>query len=108
MKTIIAGGRRYIPCAQDYATLDSLDITTVVSGGASGADQLGEEWAATRGVPLMRFVAEWDKYGKAAGPIRNREMAKYAEAVVLFRGGAGTKNMKQEALKAGLKILHEG
>ena len=107
MKTIIAGGRQYTPRAQDYMLLDSLGITTVLSGGASGADQLGERWASTRGVPLLRFVAEWGKHGKAAGPIRNREMAKHAEAIVLFSGGAGTKNMKQEALKAGLKILHE-
>lgn len=104
MKTVIAGGRDYQLTAEDYARLDRLPITEVVSGGARGADTCGEMWATRTGKPVRRFPADWDKYGKSAGMIRNGEMAAYAEAVVLFPGGRGTDNMFQTAVRRGLVI----
>lgn len=107
MKTIIAGGRDYRISQDDIEFLDSLEITEVVSGGAKGADTGGEEYAEERGIPIIRFNADWDKHGKAAGPIRNREMANYADAVVLFPGGRGTESMYKEAVKSDLTILNQ-
>lgn len=107
-KLIIAGGRNYILHRHDIRLLDLIlekhNIVEVVSGGCSGADLCGERWAEENYIKIKRFPADWDKYGKAAGPIRNREMAEYADIVALFPGGNGTESMKLEARKAGIKI----
>ena len=105
MKTIIAGGRDYVVTARDASKLSDLGITEVVSGCCSGADLGGEFWAESRGIDITQFTANWDKHGKAAGPIRNRQMAEYADAVVLFPGGRGTNSMAKEAHKAGIRIF---
>lgn len=109
MKLIIAGGRDYKFTSEDFDYIGciygSYDIEEIVSGGATGADRTGEIIADNRGTPVKIFKADWDKYGKSAGPIRNREMAEYADAVVLFKGGRGTENMFKEAQKKGLKIF---
>ena len=105
MKLIIAGGRKYRLTADDAAYLDGLFIEEIVSGGATGADSGGEAYATHRGLNVKRFPADWDAYGKAAGPIRNRQMAEYADGVVLFPGGRGTASMAREARKAGIRIF---
>ena len=104
MKVIIAGGRQYQLTEEDWVYLGTLPITEVVSGCARGADKGGEEWALYNDLPVKRFPADWNSYGKGAGFIRNRAMAKYANAVVLFPGGRGTANMFKEAEKVGIKI----
>jgi predicted Rossmann-fold nucleotide-binding protein len=104
LSTIIAGGRDYRLTEADLARLDDLPIREVVSGGSTGVDSAGEEWARSRGIPVKRFPADWKRHGYGAGPRRNREMAEYAEAVVLFPGGRGTASMRREAEKAGIQI----
>jgi hypothetical protein len=106
MRLIIAGGRDYHLTEADREFLDGLDdVTEVVTGGATGADKDGELWAIDRDLPTMRYKPDWKTHGKAAGPIRNRAMAEYADAVVLFPGGRGTDSMFAEAEKAGLTIF---
>lgn len=108
VKLIIAGGRDFVYQPIHVRKLNSLReliaIVEVVSGCAKGADKFGELWANGHGIPVKRFKADWDKYGKAAGAIRNEEMAKYASDVVLFPGNRGTNNMYEQAEKYGLKI----
>lgn len=104
MKTIIAGGRDYVGTVQDAIDLDRLPITEVVSGAAIGADSFGEEYAFRSGLPIRKYPANWKMYGKSAGPRRNRDMAFYADAVVLFPGGKGTESMFQIAKQLDLKI----
>ena len=108
MKLIIAGGRAYFLTKQDYAYLDALNkatpITEVVCGGATGVDDCGNVWARGKKIPVRLFIPEWRRYGHAAGPVRNTLMAKYADAVVLFPGGSGTKSMRKEAIAAGITI----
>lgn len=110
MKLIIAGSRNLQPEQFPDKRLDELHktirVTEVVSGGAWGADYLGEVWAEGHELPIMRFNADWDKYGKRAGPIRNRLMAEHADAVVLLPGGIGTASMAREAARAGI-IIHD-
>lgn len=71
----------------------------IISGDAKGADQIGIRYAMERKLPLRRFPAEWNKYGKMAGPMRNAQMMSYAKegipALVSFWDGKsrGTKNM---------------
>lgn len=108
MKLIIAGGRDYkMTMADHMQLLDvlALGIDEVVSGGAPGADAEGESWADFYRIPIKRFPADWETHGRAAGPIRNRQMAEYADAVALFPGGRGTESMRREAQRTGIKIF---
>lgn len=106
MKLIIAGGRDYRFTEEDRSFLDALpDISEIVSGRASGADAQGEEWAKTQGLPVAVFKADWKAYGRGAGPLRNIQMADYANALALFPGGCGTASMRYEAEKRGLEIF---
>ena len=109
MKTIIAGSRditspTYIPRAVAQAT--NITITEIVSGGARGVDRLGEEYAKKRHIPIQVFPADWTKYGKSAGYIRNEEMAKYADALIAVWDGEskGTGHMIDLAHKHNLEV----
>ena len=108
MKLIIAGGRNYFLSLADidrlYAVVDLDSVTEIVSGCATGADACGEHLAKMRGIPVKRFPANWKEYGKSAGPMRNKEMAEYSDAVALFPGGRGTDNMYKQAKQFGLTI----
>ena len=108
MKTIIAGSRwLYDPgFLEQVMKAISWTPTEVVSGGARGPDKMGEEWAQEKGIPVKKFPADWDMHGKAAGPIRNKEMAEYADAAVILwdEQSRGTKSMIDLARAAGLKV----
>lgn len=111
IRLIIAGSRSvtdYALCTQEIEQALSewgveLDqILSVVNGGARGPDTLGERWAEQQGIVVEKFIPDWEKNGKAAGHIRNREMAKHASpyggCVVLWDGvSAGSKGMIQAA-----------
>jgi len=108
MKVIIAGSREIT--SMHYVNLaiqeSGFDITEVVSGGARGVDQLGERWAKEHGIPIKRFLPNWEKYGKKAGPLRNKLMSLYADALIAVYDGEskGTKNMIETANKRGLQV----
>lgn len=101
MKVIIAGSRgitEYEPFAEELDSLvedEAMSITEVVSGTARGVDQMGERWAKERGIPVKRFPADWERYGKSAGYRRNEQMALYADGLIAFWDGEsrGTKHM---------------
>lgn len=105
MKTIIAGGRNYQLTRADLLWLGTQGITEVVCGMATGVDAEGAAWAERNDIPVVEFYANWDAHGKAAGPIRNAEMARYAEKCILFPGGRGTASMRREAMKAGIPVV---
>jgi len=100
MKVIIAGSREI---KDPKVVLDAIEtsgynITEVVSGKARGVDTIGEVYARINDIPIKEMPAEWTKYGKKrAGPIRNKEMALYADAAVIVWDGisTGTHNMIQ-------------
>ena len=81
-------------------------ITVVVSGGARGADAAGESWARVNRLPCTVLQADWDQYGKAAGPRRNRKMAEYADAAIVVWDGLsrGSANMIAEMNKRGKPV----
>jgi hypothetical protein len=109
MICIIAGGRDYSFTPSDIVLLDKIleeyGMTEIVSGCARGADTCGERWAVTHNLPVKQFPADWKKHGRVAGPIRNEEMAKYANMVILFPGGTGTNHMFKMAKKYRLHII---
>lgn len=106
-RVIIAGGRDFDDRRALERIMERLPRPTrVLSGGASGADRLGEWWARRYRVPFNVYPARWDEHGKIAGPIRNGEMAESADVLVAFWNGKsrGTKNMIDTALRKGLEV----
>lgn len=125
-KLIIAGGRDFDNrelvrlALKDYLKENNLKVSdlTIVSGHGekwdansktyelSGADKLGEDIAIKNNIPLLTFPADWSKYGRAAGPKRNEEMAKVANGLLAFWDGEsrGTLSMINNAKKSGLVV----
>lgn len=107
MNLIIAGSRTF----NDYKLLEQeckkfiVKIgylpNNIVSGECRGADKLGELFAEKYKIPIMKFPANWDKYGKQAGMIRNVEMAKNASHCIIFWDGKslGSKHMIEQCEK---------
>ena len=81
MIAIVAGSRDYVDASDIYDHLDwvhdEYGIMQVVSGGAKGVDSIAEEWAELEGIPCKVMLADWEQHNKAAGHIRNREMAEW-------------------------------
>lgn len=113
VRIIIAGGRDF----NDYdflkkeasifiSEIDNGDHIEIVSGGAKGVDLLGEKFAEEKNLELIVFAADWKKFGRAAGPKRNAQMAKYATHLLSFWNGEskGTKSMLTLAKKENLKV----
>lgn len=78
----------------------------IVSGGASGADAIGEQYAKENGFKVEKHPADWKKYGRAAGPIRNKQMAEISDYVICFwdNKSRGTKSMIEYAKKLNRRV----
>ena len=120
LRVIIAGSRDF----NDYKLLKESaieiitkktmlpDLTRIISGGARGADTLGERFANEMGLEISRFIPDWDGLGKRAGYVRNAEMAKFAVedgnygVLIAFWDGQsrGTKHMIDLAKRYGLEV----
>lgn len=108
MKIIVTGGRDYNNYTKVKEELTKLFPTTIVQGGATGTDLLAARFAKENGITSITFKADWEQYGKAAGPIRNGEMLKaYRDAIVVAfpDGGSGTNNCVKKAKLLGMKVL---
>jgi hypothetical protein len=112
MKVIIAGSadgptRRDIDKAMVQAAEKGIVPTLVLCGEARGADTHGKHWAQARGIDVKSFPAEWGLYGKAAGPIRNSEMVKEADALIAVWNGTsrGTRDVIQKAQRKGIPVV---
>lgn len=83
-------------------------IRKIVTGGCPGADWLARKWARKNKIPYFQYEADWKRYGKAAGPIRNREMIvkEKPEVLVAFPGTSGTADCVARATKAGVPIIY--
>lgn len=115
-KLIVAGSRYfkdYDRLAQDLDKLLSARVAAgeqieIVSGGCpTGADAFAARYARERGYALQLFPANWRRWGKLAGPIRNRHMADYGDALVAFWDGKsrGTADMIKNAKAACLRVV---
>lgn len=109
MRVIVAGSRNF----DDYEFVSNIldqelkELDIIVCGGAKGVDECGRQYALKHdNVGLKMFRPKWDKYGKAAGPIRNEEMAKNADRLIAFCDGSskGTSSMIKIAQKYNLEI----
>lgn len=103
MKLIIAGSRGILVFADFIENLryfHGLKITEVISGCAAGIDKSGEYYAEKYNIPVQKVPADWNKFGKMAVPIRNKQMAEEGDALLLIWDGEskGSANMKKEML----------
>lgn len=103
MKLIIAGSRHleFNQCYKELLKLRQtspwfMEATEIVCGEARGADEAGKSYGIFHMLPVVCFPPDWKQFGKAAGPIRNQQMAEYADALLLLWDGKsrGSQNMK--------------
>lgn len=110
MRVLVCGGREYWDERTVFAVLDKLHkqrrITVVISGGALGADTVARNWCRRAGLMWMGFPADWKRFGRAAGLIRNSMMLHEGpDIVVAFPGGAGTADLVGKAKARGLPVI---
>lgn len=111
MKVIVCGGRDFRSPAQVWQALDRLHaqmhFTALMQGGAKGVDTYAREWVIGKS-EIEPYVckAEWERFGRAAGPKRNARMLEWKpDAVIAFPGGSGTANMVKQATAAGVRVI---
>jgi hypothetical protein len=117
MNILVCGGRHFHDQKKMFDVLTKLanysednplgDPIVIIHGGAQGADSLAGIWAAIHHKTVRVFRADWEKYGKQAGPIRNKEMLEknHVDLVVAFPGGKGTGDMKWRAREKGIRVM---
>lgn len=105
MNIAVVGSRNF----RDYTFLSKIlskvsNITSIVSGGADGADSLAEQYAELHGIRLKLFLPEYEKYGKSAPIIRNRDIISNADMCIAFWDGKsrGTKHTISLAKKRAI------
>lgn len=104
---LVCGGRTFNDYDLVCSVLDRLLLYRIVEGGAQGADLLGRKYAQEHMLSYMTFPAQWAKYGKSAGPRRNKQMLEEGgvNLIVAFPGGMGTANMIRQGYEAGLEVI---
>lgn len=108
MKVLVCGSRHYQNYHMILSIIKSLDIDLLIAGGCRGADTLAV-WAARKcGIQYVEYPADWQRFGKSAGPIRNQDMLdiEKPELVLVFHEdlahSKGTKDMLSRVIKAGI------
>lgn len=112
MRILVCGGREFdnwgVLCSElDKQLFGRERLVYIIQGGAKGADFLARVWAKFRNCPQEEYPANWKKYGRGAGGIRNQQMLDEGkpDLVVAFPGGTGTADMVRRAKKSGVKVL---
>jgi hypothetical protein len=113
MRVLICGSRNW---PNNHLGLDFMnknipkETTHIIEGGCSGADIVGQHIALIRDIPYTEYPAEWSKYGRAAGPIRNQQMLDEGkpDLVIAFHDdiehSKGTKDMVTRARQQGIPV----
>jgi hypothetical protein len=120
MRVLVCGGRNFADVTKNEHIMewnfmnDWLDKwheghegdLTVIHGAARGADMTAHVWAHSIGAHIKQYPADWKKYGKQAGYVRNAQMLKEGkpDLVIAFPGGKGTAMMVKLAKEAGVPV----
>lgn len=110
MKVLVCGGRDYENEVYVWDTLTGMATRgwVLINGMCpTGVDKFAREWARKWKLPIEEYFPDWEKHGKAAGPIRNKQMLDEGkpDLVVAFPGGKGTANMVKQAKEAGVEVI---
>jgi len=112
MILLITGGRDVTDVGMVFdvivATNEAMPISYIVHGDATGADSLADKVALNLGINRIKVPANWNKYHKAAGAIRNKDMLDLFDIgmVLAFPGGKGTANMVAQATKRDIPVVY--
>lgn len=110
MKVAVVGSRGFDDYGRLKAVLDGFNVTTIVSGGAKGADLLGERYADENNLEKLIFLPDWGTHGRAAGFVRNQDIIDNADMVVACWDGKsrGTRDSmkKTHQQKKNLMIIY--
>jgi hypothetical protein len=112
VRLLVCGARDYADREYLFSVLDAYEpvADVVIEGEAKGADTLAREWAEANAVPIDPYPADWERYYRAAGPIRNQRMLDEGkpDLVLAFHDdierSRGTKDMVARARKAGVPV----
>lgn len=114
LRILVCGSRRYDNDARieevlrQYAPVHAGPRVALIHGNAAGADTRAGEIGYWLGFDVQPYQADWAKHGKAAGPIRNRQMLDTnPDLVIAFAGGVGTKDCVNEAKRRGIPVRSE-
>jgi len=117
LRVVVTGGRdfndySYVNKVMDLFILSEFgkDMHLLIYGVATGADTLCYEWAVARNIITLPFPvtkSEWDRLGRAAGPIRNRRMIEDGkpDVCIAFPGNTGTANMIKQCKELGVPVI---
>lgn len=113
MKLIIAGSRDitdynlFLEIVSSHEDAFRNKLTEVVCGMAPGIDLMGKRWAEYWQIPVKEFPANWSVLGKMAGPIRNKEMVDYGDALlaILHKDSIGTLDCIKKAMAKPMKNI---
>jgi hypothetical protein len=119
VRLLVCGGRTYgdkpYQRRKIYQTLDAyrdrIVISVLIEGECqTGADFHAKKWAERNDIQVLPFKADWDAYGRAAGPRRNQQMLEEGlpDRVLAFPGGPGTRDMVERAETAGVHVERIG
>lgn len=110
-RVLVCGGRNFADTGRLFNKLDDVlfrlgSIETIIHGNAPGADRLAKSWALDRGVACKPYPADWERNGKAAGPIRNQQMIDEGkpDLCIAFPGGVGTADMVRRARRHEIPV----
>lgn len=98
---IMIGGSRTITNLNLDLYIDKSNVAQVISGGADGVDYIAERWAKSNKIDFQAYLAQWNKFGKRAGVLRNKDMIDAADICFFFWDGKspGTKQAIEYAQK---------
>lgn len=91
----------------EHFPYEYMPAVKIITGEARGADQCGVDYAVVNWCDYKGYPADWEKYGKAAGHIRNKQMLdeENVDLVIAFPGGRGTANMIKQAEERNIKVV---
>ena len=108
MRLLVCGDRNWKDYSAILNRIENLDPEIIIEGEARGADSMARKVAEELDIAILKFPAQWDKYGKAAGPIRNQQMLIEGKPdyVLAFhddiKHSKGTKDMVNRARKTSI------
>lgn len=113
MKLLVCGSRKWTNETLLNEILNKVNaifnVSLLIEGECDGADKLSRLWAKSKNIPVKPFPADWKKYGRSAGPIRNSEMLKENPDLVVafhndFKNSKGTRDMLEKTVCAGIDV----